>query len=475
MDNKTANKLPNPYLPRKSGNPQDPKVRATNFNEVVSGLTFEQAVEEASRCLTCKNAKCSAACPVNIDIPGFISFIKTGDIMGAHARLLESNFLSAICGRVCDQSHYCEGACAIKAKFGAVAVGLLERFVADWAIKHKGNLPSAAKDSGFKVACIGSGPASLTVAAELRRQGHAVTIFEALHEPGGVLIYGIPPFRLPREVVRAQIDIVRAMGVRIETDVVIGKTITVDELLEKFDAVFIGSGVGSPVMMNIPGEDLVGVYSANEFLTRMNLMEGYRFMQDGKDTPVPLGRNVLVVGGGNSAMDAARCALRLHPEKVTVMYRRTREEMPARSDEVEHAKEEGINFEFLTAPVSFEGDANGKLLRARCIRMKLGEPDAKGRRRPVPVAGSEFVVETDCVIEAIGQGPNPIIQKTTPGLETAARGVLKVLPGLKTTRPGVFAGGDIRNGGSTVLEAMKDGKTAASSINEYLSSVKAAK
>ncbi|MCX5783102.1 MAG: NADPH-dependent glutamate synthase [Elusimicrobia bacterium] len=458
---------PNPSLPRQKGKRQEPAERVKNFDEVAQGFSNEEAALEASRCLNCKNAKCSAACPVNIDIPAFIGMVKNGDTAGAYSKILETNFLPSICGRVCPQENYCENACVLKGKYEPVAIGLLEHYVADFARKNKCDeykLPSAKSD--YKIAVVGSGPAGLTVAAELKRHGHDVTIFEALHEPGGVLIYGIPPFRLPREVVRHQIDIVKKLGVEIVTDAVIGITISMEELLRDFNAVFIGSGVGQPVMMNIPGEDLPGIYSANEFLTRMNLMEGYKFPH--KDTPIPSGSNFVIVGGGNSAMDAARCAKRLNPRSVAVLYRRTQAEMPARAEEVENAMEEGIKFEFLAAPVEFFGKE--KVERVKCIKMELGEPDSSGRRRPKPKAGSEFYLEADCVIEAIGQDPNPIIQNVTPALLVGRRAVLKVNENFETSMPGVFAGGDIINGGSTVIEAMRDGKAAAASICKYLSS-----
>lgn len=458
---------PNPALPRQHGQRQAPEVRKKNFEEVAQGMTLEQALQEASRCLGCKNAKCSAACPVNIKIPEFIAEIKAGNPAGAVSKIMESSLLPAICGRVCPQETYCEKACVIAQKFGPVAIGLLERFAADYA-RDTGAVkpPVCAPETGFRLACVGSGPSSLSVAAELKRMGHDVTVFEALHELGGVLVYGIPSFRLPRKVVRAEVENLRKMGVEFLTDVLVGSTITVDELLKDYDAVYIGSGAGLPTMMNVPGENLVGVYSANEFLTRVNLMNAHKFPE--VDTPAFVGKHVIVVGGGNSAMDAARCSMRMGPESVTVLYRRSREEMPARAEEVENAMEEGVKFEFLAAPVELEGDKSGRLHKVKCIRMELGEPDASGRRRPVPKKGSEFYLEADSLITAVGQSPNPIIQKTTPGLATLKWGTLQVTEKGLTSRERIYAGGDVIRGGATVLLAMKDGKTAAAAINEYL-------
>lgn len=464
---KAPSEKPNPALPRQKGQRQEPKTRTKNFEPVAQGLTLEQAKLEASRCLACKKAKCTKACPVNIDITAFIRHIRKGDMGAAASTLLEANLLPAICGRVCPQETYCEKACVIAKKFSPVAIGMLERFAADHA-RDSGMLktPLCAAKTGFKVAAVGSGPSSLTVAAELKRLGHDVTVFEALHELGGVLVYGIPSFRLPRTVVRAEIETVKNMGVKFETDVLVGRTVTVDELLKDYDAVYIGSGAGLPSMMKIPGENLVGVYSSNEFLTRINLMRAREFPNT--DTPFFVGKNVLVVGGGNAAMDAARCSMRLGPEKVTVVYRRSRVEMPARAEEVENAMEEGVRFEFLSAPVELEGNSEGRLVRAKCIRMELGEPDASGRRRPIPIKGSEYYIEADSMMFAIGQSPNPIIQKTTEGLAVLKWGTIEVDERGKTSRDNIFAGGDVTRGGATVLLAMKDGKTAAAAIHEYL-------
>ncbi|MFA6029122.1 MAG: NADPH-dependent glutamate synthase [Elusimicrobiota bacterium] len=457
---------PQPALPRSDGAEQTPLERVQNFDEVARGLNREEAAREAGRCLQCRNAQCVAACPVNIDIPAFIERVREGDLAGARAKILESNLLPAICGRVCPQETYCEHACILNkgGKFKPVAIGRLERFTADEA-RAQGlqASPPIAKETGRKVACIGSGPSSLTVAAELRRLGHEVTVYEALHEFGGVLMYGIPTFRLPREVVRAEIDTLKKMGVRFYADVLVGRTVTVAELMEFYDLVYVGTGAGLPAMMDVEGENLVGVYSANEFLTRVNLMHADQFPR--YDTPVFVGRRVLVVGGGNSAMDAARGALRLRPESVTVVYRRSRAEMPARAEEIEHAMQEGVRFEFLSAPVALEGDGKGRLKSARCVRMRLGEPDKSGRRRPEPIEGSEYSLEADSLIVAIGQSPNPIIQQTTPGLTTLKWGTLQADERGKTSKDGVYAGGDVVRGGATVLLAMRDGKVAAAAMN----------
>lgn len=459
--------MPNPSSPRQNGKPLDPAVRKTNFEEVAQIFTREEALAEANRCLNCKNARCQANCPVGVQIPAFIALVKEGKVGEALTKIMQTSLLPAICGRVCPQEKHCEGNCVLKDKFGAVNIGMLERYTADTA-RQEGLLqtPACAAPTGKKVACIGSGPSAIAAAAELARAGHEVTVFEALHALGGVLRYGIPSFRLPREVIDREIETVKAMGVKFKTDVLIGATQKVADLLHTFDAVYIGSGAGLPTMLGIPGESAVGVYSANEFLTRVNLMQAYKFPQT--DTPIRIGKRVAVLGGGNSAMDAARCAMRLGPDSVTVAYRRSAAEMPARAAEVEHAQEEGVQFEYLVTPKEVIQDENGHVTGLKCTRNELGEPDAKGRRRPVEIAGSEFVLPVDTVIVAIGQRPNPIIAKTTPQLKTTERGVLALDEEGKTSLPGVYAGGDIIRGGATVLLAMKDGIEAAHRINRYL-------
>jgi glutamate synthase (NADPH/NADH) small chain len=467
MENKP--KKPTPSIKQNLGRHQDAVGRRSNFDEVALGFGLEEAVTEAARCLGCKTKPCELACPVNVKIPEFVDLVHKEDLGAAASKIFETSLFPAICGRVCPQETYCEAACVLKDKFGPVSIGRLERFTADYA--RKGGLitpPPCAPDTGKKVACVGSGPTSLAVAAELRKLGHAVTVFEALHEFGGVLSYGIPTFRLPREVVRFEVDMLRRMGVRLLKNVMVGKSITIEELKKDFDIIYIGSGAGLPTPMNAPGEDLVGVYSSNEFLTRVNLMEAYKFPVS--DTPYYVGKKTVVVGGGNTAMDSARCAMRLGPESVTLLYRRTRAEMPARGEEVENAMEEGIKFEFLTAPVELEGDEKGRLKRVKCIRMVLGEPDASGRRKPVPQKGSEFWVEADSLVVAIGASPNPVIQQTTPGLAANKWGGIIVDEATaKTSLDGIYAGGDVVRGGATVLLAMKDGKAAAKAIHEKLS------
>ncbi|MGC8867516.1 MAG: NADPH-dependent glutamate synthase [Elusimicrobiales bacterium] len=461
-------KKPTPTIKRNEGRHQDPKERVKNFDEVALGFNLEEALTEAARCLGCTTRPCEKACPVNIKIPDFINYLYNEDIQSAVLKIYESTLFPAICGRVCPQENYCESACVLKERFGSVSIGRLERFVADYA-RNNGmlKLPECEKDNGLKVACIGSGPASLTVAAELRKKGYDITIFEALHEFGGVLIYGIPTFRLPREVINFEIENLKRMGVRFIKNLLVGKSIPLDELRKEFDAIFIGTGAGLPTPLNIPGENLIGVCSSNEFLTRVNLMKAYRFPE--YDTPIYTGKKVVVVGGGNTAMDSARCAKRLGYDEVTVIYRRTRAEMPARAEEVENAMEEGIRFEFLTAPIELEGDQNGILKRIKCIRMELGQPDSSGRRKPIPIKGSEFWIEADIVVAAIGQSPNPLIQKTS-NIKTDKRNCLIIDENGKTSIDGVFAGGDVVRGGATVLLAMKDGKTAAKAIDEYLKS-----
>ena len=458
-------------IPRVPVREQDPAVRAHNFDEVCYGYSREEALLEATRCLNCKNPRCVSACPVGLKIPVFISKLVENDIPGAAAVIAEDSSLPAVCGRVCPQETQCEGSCILGVKGEPVAIGKLERFVADYSRSHPEELrPEAVqerKQSAAKVAVIGSGPAGLACAADLAKWGYDVTIFEALHKAGGVLEYGIPEFRLPKEkVLRGEIEDVLKLGVKIETDVVVGRTVTVDSLLDRqgFAAVFIGTGAGLPKFMNIPGENLCGVFSANEFLTRNNLMCAYR---EDYMTPIHVGRKVCVVGGGNVAMDAARTALRLGAE-VHVVYRRTEAELPARKEEVHHAMQEGIIFDMLTNPVEIIGNEKGWVSAMKCIKMELGEPDASGRRSPVPVEGSEFEIETDTVIMALGTSSNPLIAKTTAGLETTRRGGIVTDETGETSRPGVFAGGDDVTGAATVILAMGAGRTAAKAIDNYI-------
>ena len=447
---------------------QDAKVRATNFEEVCLGYNGEEAKEEASRCINCKNAQCMKGCPVSINIPGFIEKVKNGDIEGAYQIISESSALPAVCGRVCPQESQCEGKCIRGIKGEPVSIGKLERFVADWASENGIKPQGAAEKNGRKVAVIGSGPAGLTCAGDLARMGYDVTIFEALHEAGGVLVYGIPEFRLPKtRVVAKEIENVKSLGVKIETNVVVGKSVTVDELLneEGFDAVFIGSGAGLPKFMGIPGEQANGVFSANEYLTRSNLMKAFN---EESNTPIMRGRKVAVVGGGNVAMDAARTALRLGSE-VHIVYRRSEEELPARVEEVHHAKEEGIIFNLLTNPVEILEDEKGWVKGIRCIKMELGEPDESGRRRPVEVPGSEFVIDVDTVIMSLGTSPNPLISSTTKGLEINKRKcIVAAEENGQTSKEGVYAGGDAVTGAATVILAMGAGKAGARGIDEYL-------
>ena len=452
---------------------QDPAVRAQNFDEVALGYDEETAVDEAKRCLHCKVPLCRQGCPVGVDIPGFIDRIKARDYAGAIAVIKETNALPAVCGRVCPQENQCEKNCVLAKRGEAVAIGRLERFAADWDLAREKTIPPITyADDAQRVAVIGAGPAGLSAAGELARRGYRVTVFEALHTAGGVLSYGIPEFRLPKEgIVEKEIDALKALGVDIELNTVVGQLYTVDELLteEGFDAVFVGTGAGLPHFMGIPGENFNGVYSANEFLTRCNLMKAYRFPEYG--TPLRVGQNVAVVGGGNVAMDAARTALRLGAAKVSIVYRRGEEELPARKEEVHHAKEEGIEFRLLHNPVAVLGDGEGWVRALQCVRMELGEPDDSGRRRPAAVPGSEAELPADTVVMAIGQGPNPIVASTTPGMETNPRGNIIADPRTcATTKPGVFAGGDIVTGAATVILAMGAGRKAAAAIDDYLQS-----
>ena len=469
--------MPN-MSPKKNPMPsQDPKVRAHNFDEVAIGYTEEMALDEALRCLNCKNMPCSNGCPVNIHIPEFISKIKEGDFEGAYQVISKTSSLPAVCGRVCPQESQCESKCVRGIKGEPVGIGRLERFVADWHNAHSTEAPEVAPSNGHRVAIVGSGPSGLTCAGDLAKKGYKVTVYEALHTAGGVLVYGIPEFRLPKRIVQKEVDNLIAMGVDVETNIVIGKTLTIDELFEQgFEAVFVGSGAGLPNFMNIPGEAYKGVYSANEFLTRSNLMKAYL---DDPVTPIMKGGNVAVVGGGNVAMDAARTALRLGAEHVYIVYRRSLEELPARKEEVEHAMEEGVDFRLLNNPVEILGyhnpddrrdPKNGCVVGMKCIRMELGEPDEKGRRRPIPVEGSEFVLDVDTVVIAIGTSPNPLIKSTTKGRDVNKKGGIIVEEGTgKTSREGVYAGGDAVTGAATVISAMGAGKAAAKAIDEYLS------
>lgn len=459
-------------IPRVPVREQDPKVRAHNFEEVCYGYNLEEATTEATRCLHCKNPHCVQACPVSVKIPEFIAKVAAGDIAGAAAIIAEDSSLPAVCGRVCPQESQCEGSCILGVKGEPVAIGKLERFVADYSATTGSNpveAPAAPAPGRAKVAIIGSGPAGLACASDLAKKGYDVTIFEALHKAGGVLEYGIPEFRLPKDtILKREIDAVKALGVKIETDVIVGRTVTIDQLMGKegYKAVFVGTGAGLPKFMGIPGENLNGVFSANEFLTRNNLMKAFR---EDYLTPIHAGKKCCVVGGGNVAMDAARTALRLGAD-TTIVYRRTENELPARKEEVHHAKEEGIDFQMLTNPVEILGDEKGWVRAIKCIRMELGEPDASGRRSPVPIPGSEFEIPTETVIMALGTAPNPLIVNTTKGLQATRRGGLEADAEGRTTREGIFAGGDAVTGAATVILAMGAGRKAAAAIDEYLSS-----
>ena len=463
--------MPNMSLKKNPMPSQDPIVRGKNFLEVATGYTKEMAVDEAKRCLVCKNPRCMTGCPFKINIPTFISLVAEEKFEEAYQVITKSSSLPAVCGRVCPQESQCEGLCVRGVKGESVAIGRLERFVADWHNEHA-VLPTAKPESnGHKVAVVGSGPAGLTCAGDLAKLGYEVTIFEALHLAGGVLVYGIPEFRLPKSIVQKEIDGLVALGVKVETNMVIGRSITINELIKEygFEAVFIGSGAGLPKFMNIPGENLKGVYSANEFLTRVNLMKAYK---PDSTTPIKLSKNVAVVGGGNVAMDAARCALRLGAEHVYIVYRRGMEELPARKEEVEHAEEEGIIFKTLTNPTEILGDETGTVCGMKCVEMELGEPDASGRRRPVVKPNSELVLDVDCVIMSLGTSPNPLIKATTEGLDTESWGGIIVDEAGLTSVEGVYAGGDAVTGAATVILAMGAGKTAAAGIDEYIKNKK---
>jgi glutamate synthase (NADPH/NADH) small chain len=463
-----AEKKEKQKVPRQKMPEQEAKVRARNFNEVPFGYKPDLAQLEANRCLQCKKPKCIEGCPVEIEIPSFIKLISERDFVGAARKLKERNSLPAVCGRVCPQEDQCEKLCIVGKKDEPVAVGRLERFAADWE-RDKGevSIPEKAPSTGKKVAVVGSGPAGLTLAGDLILKGHKVTIFEALHKAGGVLIYGIPEFRLPKDIVQSEVDYLIRLGMELETNCVVGKIDTVDELLQEYDAVFLGLGAGLPQFMGISGENLSGVYSANEYLTRSNLMKAYLFPQ--YDTPIARGKNVAVFGAGNVAMDSARTALRLGADVVRIVYRRSKEEMPARIEEIHHAEEEGVQFYLLTAPLRFFGNDNGWITGMECLQMELGEPDDSGRRRPVPIKGSEFKLECDMAVIAIGAGPNPLLTTTTPGLELNKRGYIVADPETgKTMKPGVWAGGDIVTGSATVILAMGAGRKAANSIHDYL-------
>jgi glutamate synthase (NADPH/NADH) small chain len=457
-------------IPRQPMPEQKAEVRRRNFEEVPFGYSEETAIKEAERCLECKKPSCVNGCPVFVDIPGFIKLIKEGEFTKSIRNIWLKNALPAVCGRVCPQEIQCEGVCILGKKGEPVAIGNLERFVADLEREHgKGYLPPKASPTGKKIAVVGSGPSGLTVAGDLILKGHEVTIFEAFHKPGGVLVYGIPEFRLPKEIVFSEVNFLERLGVKLESNTVVGRTVELDELFEQgFDAVFLGVGAGLPRFLNIPGENLIGIYSANEYLTRSNLMKAYLFPE--YDTPIVKGKNVAVFGAGNVAMDSARTAMRLGADTVRIVYRRSREEMPARAAEIHHAEEEGIEFYLLTAPTRFLGDENGRVTGMECIKMELGEPDESGRRRPVPIEGSKFKLECDLAVIAVGAGANPLLTQTTEGLELNRWGYIVADPETgKTTKKGVWAGGDIVTGSATVILAMGAGRIASDSIHKYLS------
>jgi glutamate synthase (NADPH/NADH) small chain len=456
-------------VPRAKMPEQDPDVRRRNFEEVPLGLTPEMAMTEASRCLQCKHPACVEGCPVSVKIPQFIKLIAENNFSGAARKLWETNALPAVCGRVCPQEEQCEGKCVLGKKGSPVAIGHLERFAADYERKNgSGEAPAVAEKTGKKVAIIGSGPSGLTVAGDLLLKGHDVTIFEAFHKPGGVLVYGIPEFRLPKEIVASEVAALKKMGADIECNVVVGASVTIDELFEEgYDAAYIGVGAGLPRFMNLPGENMIGIYSANEYLTRTNLMKGYLFPK--YDTPIARGKNVVVLGAGNVAMDSARTAMRLGAESVKIVYRRSREEMPAREEELHHAEQEKIEFVLLTNPTQFFGDEKGRLTGMECLQMELGEPDASGRRRPVPIDGSEFKIDCDLVVVAVGSNANPLLTKSTPDIALNRWGNIVGDPATgKTSKKGVWAGGDIVTGAATVILAMGAGRGAADSMHDYL-------
>ncbi len=455
--------------PRAKMPEQDPDKRRRNFDEVPLGLTEEMAMVEASRCLQCKKPLCVAGCPVSVKIPEFIKLIAEKDFSGAAKKLWETNALPAVCGRVCPQEDQCEGVCIVGKKGDPVAIGYLEKFAADWERTHgSGEIPEVAKATGKKVAVVGSGPSAITVAGDLLLKGHDVTIFEAFHKPGGVLVYGIPEFRLPKAIVASEIATLEKMGAKIECNTVVGASVSIDELFEEgFNAVYIGVGAGLPRFMNLEGENCIGIYSANEYLTRTNLMKGYLFPE--YDTPIARGKNVVVLGAGNVAMDSARTAMRLGAESVKIVYRRSREEMPARDEELHHAEEEGIEFVLLTNPTKFYGDDNGRVTGMECLKMELGEPDDSGRRRPVPMEGSEFDFDCDLVVVSVGSNANPLLTSSTPGLDLNRWGNIDADPANgKTSKKGVWAGGDIVTGAATVILAMGAGRDAATSMHDYL-------
>jgi glutamate synthase (NADPH/NADH) small chain len=467
MEMKDRLKIPRHKMPE-----QTPQERVKNFKEVPFGLTPEMATKEAQRCLQCKRAVCIEGCPVEVDIPAFVRLIAQGDFIGAAQELKKNNSLPAICGRVCPQEDQCEKVCTLAKKYEPVAIGYLERFAADYEREQgKVEIPQVAPPTGKKVAIVGSGPAGLTVAGDLIKLGHKVTIFEALHKTGGVLVYGIPEFRLPKTIVQSEVDYLEKLGVQIKTSFVIGKLWSIDELFKQgYHAVFIGTGAGLPNFMRIPGENLNGIYSANEYLTRSNLMKAYDFPS--YDTPIFSGKNVVVLGGGNTAMDSVRTALRLGADNAYIVYRRSKKEMPARIEEINHAEQEGVQFHFLTTPIKYIGDQDGFVTSMECLRMELGEPDASGRRRPVPIEGSNFIMQVDTVVVAIGNSSNPLVPQTTPGLEVNKWGnIIADEHTLRTSRDGVWAGGDIVTGGATVILAAGAGKAAAKDMHRYLMSL----
>ncbi|MBT8347413.1 MAG: NADPH-dependent glutamate synthase [Desulfofustis sp.] len=466
MAEKAAKPVKNPRVAMPE---QDPQVRARNFLEVPTGYTNKMAQEEAARCLQCKKPACVAGCPVGVDIPGFIDLISQGDITGSIRNLWSKNALPAVCGRVCPQEIQCEGLCILGKKGDPVAIGNLERYAADWERSNgTGELPPTQAPTGKKIAVVGSGPSGLTVAGDLIVKGHDVTIYEAFHKAGGVLVYGIPEFRLPKEIVAQEINFLERLGVKLECNAVVGRTVSIDELFEQgYDAVYIGVGAGLPRFMNIPGENLVGILSANEYLTRANLMKAYKFPD--VDTPIPIGKNVVVLGAGNVAMDSARTAMRLGAESVKIVYRRSREEMPARAAEIHHAEEEGIEMYLLTNPTKYLGNEKGRLIGMECLKMELGEPDDSGRRRPIPIEGSEFEMDCDLCIVAVGSGANPLLTSETPDMELNKWGYVHTEEKTgKTTKKGVWAGGDIVTGAATVILAMGAGREAADSMHDYL-------